>query len=957
MRYCRQGPTFMVALLLTWSGLVVLAGSVGDGLGRPTPASDSATPEAREAASLAQDLRANQAGRTDRSQNHGNEPAYCIRRLSELGAPGVAPLCEAVAVRGWEMAAIQNLAAMFHDEPGVARRPQVDVGALGQADLRALSQVVPAIKASASQTPEKQPGDREACLSLLLSIAPRVQPALPALTDLAATDPLSVMARARLAVLLAAADPATRRKFEAASRRGGEGAKAVVRLMEIWALPPADAAKQIDALDPAQKSAVLTALPGPDKVVVPVLVELLADPNIDDWLLRRRGAAAPAAIRQALKHPDARVRFRAAIVLADDASSPVIETLVDGLAACPPELQGRVQDALRRAGDAVVPPAIDRTHAQDAPVRAATARALGWIADPVNRKVTDPKRTEVARALTALLPDVDPAVRRAAMISLGQIGPTALPAIVEALKTMPDATRRQLASAATEAAEDRSTAPGPFWPESRPRDVEPFVAAIDRLRKDPDPAVHDAAADVLRARDVALAAHASRSPPGPADPKQAAFLEQASAPAADVNQRVAALQKVELDAAPALADGVGRLLADPAPDVRVEAARRLLAWRGLLGSPAVFARVLDMPDHDPSRDVRGQVQYRITGCVDQLVQARTTPAQVAALARDGNDESRRIAATLMGAETYQRAVLMGPEPDDLAAEIRRLTTDASARVRAAAARAAVNLCHVPGVLRKPGSSQFTLVGELLHSKRAEVRAAALEGLLFIPREFVAELAGSDDPQVRAAALLMLEQPAPGPASKRPRRAPFDAAAAALSSPSHEFREMAARSLLNDDPADPTRHDRGIQTLVQVANDSANGENAIDALSALVPIYCGLTVPDPATHRFIYSSNGGSMPKNLPVPWPVYLTRLVQSALTGPVPSRINVIRQIGASEPKFLAGRWDLFHMLLDDPDPAIRAEAFAAARAVTFKAAAAKGVAIPSPRPTTSPANSPAGH
>jgi hypothetical protein len=294
----------------------------------------------------------------------------------------------------------------------------------------------------------------------------------------------------------------------------------------------------------------------------------------------------------------------------------------------------------------------------------------------------------------------------------------------------------------------------------------------------------------------------------------------------------------------------------------------------------------------------------------------------------------------MGFDGFQRGTLKPGGKPDLIPELHQLTVDPSARVRAMAARTAVHYCHVIGAGPTPDPAELMLVAECLHSKNPEVRSAAVEGILLLPTEFIGDLTSSPDPQVRVTASLMLEWPKGARDFKANVHVPVEVAAVALYGPSHSIRYLGIRSLFRKDPTDPTRPDRAIQAILKVANDRQNDEAAIEALDVLVPKYCGLEVPS----RF-------SAPKGQ-VPWPIYLTRLVMSAMKGPAPERLKVIHQIGSGGAKYLCGRWDLFRRLLEDSDPTIRAEAFSVARGVTFAAAASKGVPIPSAAPATSPAS-----
>jgi len=93
-----------------------------------------------------------------------------------------------------------------------------------------------------------------------------------AVYDLAAADRVPPGFQARAAALLVTADANSRRQIETAAHRHMASAEAVLRLMNLWSLPPAEAAKQIIAMDDAQKQSVLRWLPADEKRTTPVLV-------------------------------------------------------------------------------------------------------------------------------------------------------------------------------------------------------------------------------------------------------------------------------------------------------------------------------------------------------------------------------------------------------------------------------------------------------------------------------------------------------------------------------------------------------------------------------------------------------------------------------------------------------------------------------------------------------------
>jgi HEAT repeat protein len=943
-RRWREAYLFAMIWLLVIAlaaGVPVRGAGVGDGFGGDPPGAGASNDAAKEAASLGQDLKADLTGPSDRISNHGNEPTYCINRLTQLGVPGIVPLCQAVPDRAWGMTAARGLDVIVSG--GRQPRP-LSAAELGPAEVAALTRIVSDVKMLGARKPEQAPGDRQACVSLLLGIGARVKAALPAAIELATTGPFDLPDRARLAILLAGEEPATRRRFQSALRRGGEGTKDIDRLINICLTTPPKAAAEIQSLAQDEKTALLTWLSPDAKLTIPVLIELLNDPTVNEVFLRRCGPAALAEIRKALTRKEPLVRLRAALLLPDDELASHAAILAEGLTL--PEERFGLANTLCRIGDPVIPAIIVRVREPDPTARLAAARALGWFGPAGSKRTTDPARVKSAEALAPLLGDADADVRRAALTSLGELGPAASPALAAAIKGMSEAARKELAQTVIDA-----TAAKPQRPMDAVVGGPPMaLTALERLRGNPDPVVHQAIEDIMRSHNV-RAMNAQPPASGPPAREQQDLLAHASSPGLDPGQRVNALHGIDLNKSSSLADGVGALLSDPVPQVRIAAGLCLMNDRALLRSPGLLKRLLETWDHDPAPDVRSELGSHLALDFFRSVNVQSARSLIETMARNANPDQRWCAAVIFGFDDYQREMEQGNTRGILATEIRRLVNDQSPKVSARAARAAVSLCRVATARPGAGAQERLLVVQCLQDKNAEVRAASLDGIFFLTPEFTGVLASSPDPDVGVAALLHLEFPSGASQIKPGHRVPVPEAAKGLYSPSHFIRQAAAGSLQYSDPADPTRAQRGVQEILKAAQDGHNVPAAIDALNVLVPMFCGPEVPDPATHSFIYRSNGGGMPGKLPTPWPVYLTNLVKSALTGPVPNRIIVIRQIGGAEPKFLAGRWDLFRAVLTDPDATIRGEGFTAARKVTFAAAAAKGTSIPPPAPTTRPA------
>jgi len=154
--------------------------------------------------------------------------------------------------------------------------------------------------------------------------------------------------------------------------------------------------------------------------------------------------------------------------------------------------------------------------------------------------------------------------------------------------------------------------------------------------------------------------------------------------------------------------------------------------------------------------------------------------------------------------------------------------------------------------------------------------------------------------------------------------------------------MAARSIGTDDPRDPKRAERGLPLLIAAAS-SQHADVAADALDALESRFCAPLVPDP--NRYTFVRTGPRINPN-EVPWPIWITRYVMSALQGQTASRLKVIDDIGNGAPRMLSGRWDLYKKLLVDSDANIRNEAFTTARKVILQAVETYKKQIPQGQP-----------
>ncbi len=229
---------------------------------------------------------------------------------------------------------------------------------------------------------------------------------------------------------------------------------------------------------------------------------------------------------------------------------------------------------------------------------------------------------------------------------------------------------------------------------------------------------------------------------------------------------------------------------------------------------------------------------------------------------------------------------------------------------------------------------------------ADAKASVLMIIPLLPSAQISNLANHADVEIKTAALLGLEQSPGNPNLKT--RVPLATAAAALSSPARRIRRMAAHSLLTPDPADATRAPQGARAILAATNDPADVV-AIDALDVLVNQFCGKGIGPGVTTYHDYP--GGFYVVKFPTAQEVAVAALMARVTGGPIAGRLAAINQIGAGGPELLAARWDVFLTLLDDPDPQIRAGAFAVARSVTAQAVTARF----GPTPVTSPAAPPA--
>jgi hypothetical protein len=913
---------------------------------------------AGEAAALARDLKAITGARGPHGQQDEGKATYALGRLSKLGEPGVEPLADVAGDPTWGPTAVYDLAAMlaggdYNVPVGGVRRP-TSVSALGRPALAALGKVVPVIKARAMKANDPEE-DRGPTVALLSAIAGRVPVAATALVDLAAADRVRSAERGPVAAALMNADAATRKRLDAAAsaRGAGESIKAIAALAALWSRAPADAAREILAMTPEARASAAQCAPADDKVAVPVLVELLADASLTDGLLRQRGKAAFPALRVALKHRDPVVRTRAALLLPDDEAPGAADVLAAAAAdpAIPKPVGDGAREALTRIGDAGLEAMVRQLKSDDAAARGAAARVIGRFAPrfDTEHRTSDAARGKAAEALVPLFNDADADTRVAAATSLGALGAAGSPAAAALLKSLPPVGRRQLARTLADAAVSNGlfsfVPPARFgWGAMGDAAAEAFAA----LRTHPEAAVRDAADQLLLDRDLLVDAREYARRPATTQPirdEETAAIAKAAAPGLDFLQRDQAMLALDTSR-PAVAAALAPLLDSGDPTVRSVAARRLIVYDALLRSPATAVRVIGLWVNDPEWTVRASVRSGLATWFQDRSQQGAPDLHLHAMARAA-DEGQRWAVAALIATLEQGAIGLNDRVRAVCIEdLRRLAADRSPKVRAMASRAAATLVKFG---RDDAASPIvTLVAQALESPDPALRTPAIDAVYFLPPERVRTLADHADPQVRVAALLTIEWPPDAAPPAANQRVPVDVARLALASPSRQIRKIAAQSLLYTDngpgAATMPRFAKSMQALLDAANDP-RGEVSGDALRALVPFFFhDYLVPDPATVRFIYTSRGGGMPKNLPTPWPVVISNMAAKALHGPPADRAKMIAQINAGGPRSVAGRWDLFQHLLDDPDPSLRGLAFSGARAIIFKAMADRYKLTPAP-------------
>jgi HEAT repeat protein len=358
---------------------------------------------------------------------------------------------------------------------------------------------------------------------------------------------------------------------------------AVVRL--VAARRPAGAAQALLAYLPcADDEAVLdevgqalASLAYADGRADPVIVAALDDP----LPLRRAMAAAalcrdgppapPARLHKLLSDPVPSVRLRAALALAGADDPDGVAALIVLLAELPLGLARQAEDYLAElAGDEA--PAVTLGTDDASRCRCRDAWAAWWkagqgpgVLDELRRRTPmDDKRTQAQR-LIARLGDDDFATRERATAGLKALGPGAVPLLRQA-RRHPDVEVRQRIEACLAELERQLSAPLPAALGRRIAMTRPAGAAEAILAYLP------AAEDDAAVADLQRALAAVSSVRGEAD----AAVVRAVADAVPV-RRAAAAEALCRAGASAHYPAVARLLGDPDPAVRLQAAIALAA--------------------------------------------------------------------------------------------------------------------------------------------------------------------------------------------------------------------------------------------------------------------------------------------------------------------------------------------------------------------------------------------
>lgn len=789
---------------------------------------------------------------------------------------------------------------------------------------------------------------------LLGTIAPDVPAAAAAL--LARLDKTSEGFVPFVAAALSQCDPAVRKQLDAAATSGSDRVKDIAFRARLRYLPPAAAAAEIIAKVPPDERQLFIGRMNEQSggEIVPLLIELLPDqPSSTSHSVKTRAAENVPAVLAALDRPEPAIRAGVLNALPRDALTPDVLTKVAARLGDAEEATGEAAVQVLQAADAAALPALLGAAKSPAPAaRARVAEALVAFSSEAGRTFySAANEAKAVAALGTLLGDADAAVRAAAVRAASYMPTAATPLLARHLGRATVVQRQHLAQAVIDAGSPSHPAPlsdelvdlaakisreGPAAAATGAASGAPEIPVahrpallVARLSQHGDGAVAAAAEDVLLRMDVVALYRNPPPEPEPTAEQAAALVAATTGPNAAT--RIKAIEVIRANGEQPFkgaGDAILAALSDRRRFVRMAAidASHVLAARVGDRLDMAFTKLIDLADHDPSPAVR----ERAARALDTVVRPGH-PSRVRLMARSEVEAERVVAAAALGFARDPRAEPSAdnPRPDRYLADLTRLLDDPAAPVRRAAAIAVAR--HVSP--RQPGGPAAETIVKRLANPAAldpDAKAALLGVVPWMAAAGVKGLADHGNPDVKTAALLGIEQPHEAPVAPA-KRVPVPMAASGLGSPSPQVRQMAARSLLTPDPADPARLGAGAQALLTAANDP-RPRVAVNALDALVAGYCGPRIGD-GFPKYKQFKEAGIEVARAPTAYEVAVAQLLRRCGSGPVPARLAAIGEVGAGEPALLAARWDAFIYLLEDADPQIRAAAFQVARAQAQKA------------------------
>lgn len=881
-------------------------------------ASEYKVPEAadaeKQAASLAQDLKP-RLQRYARNKNESDAKwiRYDFDRLYLLGAAGIGPLAEAASNQIWSAEATVHLSAMFSGTrldhiPMLTPRPVV-LSEISASTMTSLTRITGNLKTQALGKDEAASAN---AVIVLIGISPKVPAAATTVVDLAIAGRIAPAQQQSAAAALMNNTAARNRIAATAARPNpSDSLRAINDALQLLGGSPAQLAKYLATATEEQRSIVMKMIPENDARWDAIHTEMMAIPEAEQSTVK----LSAAGVQKALQSSNALVRARAAMLLPPEQRGTTIAALAGGLGLLPP-INSPFGLELRRIGPAAIEPVMQRLKDSAPAVRAEAVLTLEAFlrADQELPAIQDSDKVHIAKALVPMLSDSDRTTRYMVLRALQRGGPAVQPVLIEAVRANPDAMHHTLSAILADPA-------GP-----------PFRTDIDRidmnfvgfLTSNADPALLQCGKDIesdIIAVDAKLDVPVAPSTQ-PVDPNITTAITTARA-TSDPRPRAQALGGI-LDISDNAIPALSPLLLDPDPAIRSGAAQALMHWPKLYRAPDLLLAIVKIGQSDPYYPTRFQVSWHIRDATDSremYVRIRRFIAST--------DQPTRLAGLWIlrrrSLDTNHNSI-DEPSLNYLLGLLRSLLNDPSPQIRVAAAQVVTDWKEEEDRV-KP----FRL--EVLANPNADVRAIAMDVLPKLDADTVKKIAETTkDPDLRIAARLMdAQHSSPLTGNYGEHHAPFDVAAAALASPSRVIRFNAARDLVWDDPADPTRKKRGTKLLTDAINGT-NDDMAISALSAAVPAYCGEVIED---------AMGRAVRQNAPrvsraaVSVFDQATEYTMKTMEGSTAERIKAIRAIGNDDKHGLSNRYDLYSALYEDPDPSIRAEAIAAARKVVLKAIA----------------------